>query len=548
MVGVFALTQSVFADFVPLNPSNPEPLKFLDVSATNQLKQGWLGLGFTPGSYNPLATLDVKNTTFTSALSVLGKAWNSGRMLVGYNSIPAQLTNSLMVAQDHIRSSLLAGNGTRPVCSDANGNFVMCSNAQQATPQVVSTSPLCGSAANTFATAAPGANLCSNSQQLGSVTYQQNGAYLWKCFGYVNNNPVIDECRTSPLPPTCGQAAYVATTSAPTANRCLSGTPSPVTGGTNGVYSWTCSDTFGNPPVTCTTPANNTTPTKPENCFAMYGSAYNRAVLTCANGSPSATRYEIQVYNNAAGWWTNTDFITPDEKHSVPAMNATPTSAGVGSWVNTLIQELPTAIMISQFNFGGTTYIDNYNSGAAYVWRIRGCNGTNNCGPYSDPIYPGPFYNEFWQTQFNLQYQPNFSMSQEPGGKLRFSWEKPPNEPAAGALYPTLYIRRCTNQACIASGSSSGFMGGFQLEPVDPTTLIGSPDLIAHGPISCTANNICSVVTTNPESASADYMLTLGKNLYNDALPGPTSTAANQNLTGYLSTWDQFSPWYAIDN
>jgi hypothetical protein len=38
-------------------------------------------------------------------------------------------------------------------------------------------------------------------------------------------------------------------------------------------------------------------------------------------------------------------------------------------------------------------------------------------------------------------------------------------------------------------------------------------------------------------------MITLGKDTYNDAKIGPKETAANTQLTGYISGWDQFSPW-----
>jgi hypothetical protein len=120
-------TQVSAAPFVPTNNANPEPLKFLNVSSTNQSKQGWLGLG-SAGTYNPLAVLDVKNTTFADALAVIGKAWFSGNLLVGYPSIPSVITNKLMVDQGYIRSTALTGTGDRPACSDANGKLIACTN------------------------------------------------------------------------------------------------------------------------------------------------------------------------------------------------------------------------------------------------------------------------------------------------------------------------------------------------------------------------------------------------------------------------------------
>lgn len=524
-------TQAYAAPFVPTNNSNPEPLKFLDVSSTNQSKQGWLGLG-SSGTYNPLAVLDVKNTTFADALSVIGKAWFAGNVLVGYTSIPSSITNKLMVDQGLIRSTNLVGTGDRPACSDANGKFIACTNTtgSNATPQVVSTSPLCGSAANTFASSIPTQNLCNTAQSaqpLGPITATTNGAYSWTCYTY-NGTFTTATCATSPLPPTCGELAYVATTTTPAqAGRCFAGTSSSPTAGANGTYSWTCSDTYGNTPVTCTTPATNATPTRPTGCFGQ--NSINGLVLTCAQGSANATRYEAQAYLPGSGWGEPTNYTASPV--TVQAVNAVPSSSGMGTWATGLVQFLPHAMFLGGVQDPGDTSV--------YTWRIRGCNGTSNCSSYSDYIFPGTAYGS---TQYGVYGPSTFSptVSTDGQNRLVFTWAKMPNEPQNQSVYPTLYIHQCASSQCLYSGGGY-HTGNNPLEYVDAATLQSTA--IAHGAITCGAST-CSVTTNSTTlDPNSGFMLSLGKDLYNDALPGPSQMSADPNLTGYLSSWDQFTPW-----
>ena len=536
IVGTIGLAVAIIATqahaaFVPTNNSNPEPLKFLDVSSTNQSKQGWLGLG-SPGTYNPLAVLDVKNTTFTDALSVIGKAWFSGNVLVGYSSIPNPITNKLMVDQGYIRSTALTGTGDRPACSDANGKFIPCANAggSTAVPQVVSTSPLCGSAANTFATGIPTQNLCNTTQSaqiLGSVTPTTNGAYSWSCYTY-NGNFVTATCATSPLPPICGGAAYIATTTTPDPkDRCFAGTSSTPTLGSNGVYTWTCTDTFGNPPATCTTPVNNTTPTRPTDCFGL--NTVNGLVLTCAQGSATATRYEAQAYLPGGTWGEPTNYTSsPVTKQSTETLAS---NAGLGSWAGNLVQLLPHAMFLTGVQDPGDT--------SAYTWRIRACNGVNNCSNYSEYVYPRTFYGADQYGVYNASpFTPVITVDQQ--NHLVFTWNKMLNEPTSQSVYPMVYIHHCASHLCTASGGYN--TGSNALEMVDPTTIASTA--VTHGPMSCNATT-CSVTTTATtfDPNTDGFMVTLGKDLYNDARTGPSQKSADPALTGYISSWDQFSPW-----
>jgi hypothetical protein len=54
---------------------------------------------------------------------------------------------------------------------------------------------------------------------------------------------------------------------------------------------------------------------------------------------------------------------------------------------------------------------------------------------------------------------------------------------------------------------------------------------------------VLSTTASSNWPLSEGYMITLGKDTYNDAKIGPKETAANTQLTGYISGWDQFSPW-----
>ncbi|MEI8224275.1 MAG: hypothetical protein WCG20_04115 [bacterium] len=562
-------TQVYAAPFVPTNNTNPEPLKFLNVSSTNQSKQGWLGLG-SAGTYNPLAVLDVKNTTFADALSVIGKAWFSGNLLVGYTSIPSVITNKLMVDQGYIRSTTLTGTGDRPACTNATGKFIPCTNnGVAATPQTVSTSPLCGAAANTFQTVAPSqlGDLCNtatqqNAMPIGSVNTGPNGTFTWTCYNWQVSGYVSATCSTSPLPPTCGATAYIATVGTPaTADRCLSGTASSLSTGANGVYTWTCTDTYGNPPATCSTPPTNIVPTQPTGCFAMrsvlQGGVYP-AVLTCAQGSANATRYELQNLSDNGTTWVSTmsDGYTNQQISSVPAIDAKPTASGLGSWTRALSQILPQAIIINEWKDGqgnaNPFYAGDYSQ--SILWRVRGCN-TAGCGSFSEPIAPFSFYNPgadnihgYYDgngSDYTFYVQKTFDTNTN---KLTFTWKKLPNA-ALNSLYPTVYIHQCSQSGC-----TGPLVPGYanHVEYVDPLTLAGTNGTeIPHGPITCTSgtNAMCSTIvspnTANPGGypLNADYMITLGKDLYNDARPGPTQSAINNSLSGYFSAWDQFSPW-----
>lgn len=554
-------TQVYAAPFVPTNNSNPEPLKFLDVSSTNQSKQGWFALG-SPSTYNPLAVLDVKNTTFTDALSVLGKAWFAGNVLVGYTSIPSTITNKLMVDQGLIRSTNLAGTGDRPACSDANGKFIACSNnASMGTPQIVSTSPLCGAAANTFATTAPTqlGDLCDistqqNAMPLGPVSAGANGTFTWTCYNWQVSGFVSATCSTSPLPPTCGGSAHIATQSAPSTDLCLAGNPSSVSGGTNGVYTWSCTDTYGNTPASCSTPANNVIPTQPTGCFAMRGinqGGVYPAVFTCAQGSANATRYEIQNLSDNGTTWVNNSYDSNgmlQQISSVPSVDTKPMASGLGTWTRSLSQILPQSIIISEWKDpqgnANVFYAGDYSS--SILWRIRGCS-LAGCGPYSDPIAPFNFYNpgadniHGYYDGSGSNYTFHVTKTLDSGtNTLTFTWPKLPNA-TLQAIYPTVYIYQCSQSGCMGPL----FPGApHPIEYVDPLTLNSTQ--LAHGSITCTSgtNATCSTtLTSNIYPLNADYMVTLGKDLYNDGRPGPTQSAINGSLSGYFSAWDQFSPW-----
>jgi hypothetical protein len=529
-------TQVSAAPFVPTNNANPEPLKFLNVSSTNQSKQGWLGLG-SAGTYNPLAVLDVKNTTFADALAVIGKAWFSGNLLVGYPSIPSVITNKLMVDQGYIRSTALTGTGDRPACSDANGKLIACTNNANGggiigTPQVVSTSPLCGSAANAFAVSTPTSNFCgANAYLYSSISTGSNGAYTWSCYSY-SGGFTTATCSTSPLPPTCGDSAYIAHTSTPTANLCYAGTATATpTPGSGGTYSWSCSDTYGNPPAPCTSPSPTPTPTTPANCFALRSAT--GFTLSCAQGSSSATKYRVQALLPPQ----MTAYGDPSIGNSyveIPAVNAKFTAAGLGGWVKSLVMTLPQAIFING------DLIQPAGDPTTYIWRIQACNNST-CSGYSNLVTPGPFYGSN-DASGSGDYGafPLVVTKSWQSGKLALSWPVVLTQGVQNNLYPTVYIYKCDNPSCMVFGG--GISAGFSQEPVD---INSTPNMVPHGPVTCTTTT-CTVLSTTASSnwpLSEGYMITLGKDTYNDAKIGPKETAANTQLTGYISGWDQFSPW-----
>ncbi len=538
VLGIILLTLLVYgttaaSPFVMPISGTADPLPFLDVSSSNQIKQGWLALG-SPSSYNPLGTLDVRATSIADTLSVIGKAWFSQYLFVGFPLLPGAGSIKLVVDRDHIRSSALAGSGDRPTCSDSAGNFIPCTGSVGTSP-IVTPSPLCGSTANTYVTTLPTEGLCGVTGRLGfGVAPGSNGTWTWTCYA-ISGPFSVASCSTSPLVPTCGESANIATLVAPTSGLCYSGTastPSIVAGG-SGLFQWICSDTYGNPPVTCRTPDNRGTVTTPMGCFAIKNGSSGNAILTCAEGSAAATTYRLQTIDPGTGRWGNVAGVS-SSYDAVSSSSTMIRNNPFGGWARSLFLSLPQAIAIS--TVAGSPIPSN-DSGSGQVWRIAACNAAGSCSTYSESIFPGAP---------NDPLSPASSVYGEPvpvvtktgtSSSVTLSWNYPLGINGYN-LYPTVFIRRCTSPGCLTP-----ILGGRSSAPefVDPATVASTA--IPHSPITCTGGS-CTV-TFSGDSRN-DYMVTMGKDLYNDSRVGPTTVVANSTLTGYISSWDNYFNWIIV--
>lgn len=193
------LIKPVDAQYVPMNASNPEPLSFLDTSATAQSKQSWLTLGTTP-SVNPLGSLDVAGTTVTTYLKVIGTMWANGKLKVGGTTLPTGSDPKLVVAGSYARSSALAGTGDRPVCADQTGLFKICDSPAQ-------TNGTCGPKSGTVQTGLTQASsgLCAT----GTVTgFTGNNPWSWTCSGANNGTNATCSTTAAEVPPPAPTAIF----------------------------------------------------------------------------------------------------------------------------------------------------------------------------------------------------------------------------------------------------------------------------------------------------------------------------------------------------
>lgn len=268
LLAILITAHFVSAVFVPgpVTPPTNTPAPFLDVSSTGQTKQGWLRLG---GSGTPTATLDVLGTTVSNTLGVVGDSWVSGKLRVGGITIPAATDPTLVVTGGHLRSSILAGTGIRPVCADANGLLKICTTGPvtQCNDGIDNTDP-----EDTLVDIAdPG---CLSGP---------GGAY---------NSADNDETNTA-VASTCGSASNTTPVStAPTTNLCTPGnTASSVTSNANS-YNWTCTNGTSTPSA-CSVPKSSIT-WNSSSCTG-YADTYSSAStwypfsVTCSNATNNGT-------------------------------------------------------------------------------------------------------------------------------------------------------------------------------------------------------------------------------------------------------------------
>lgn len=203
-------------------------------------------------------------------------------------------------------------------------------NASQAVTITPATNPpppvpvagQCGTANGVAVMSAPTANLCMVGTASAVVG---TGPFTWTCAG--TNGGATASCsapRTQtpppPPPPTpvagqCGSANGVAVASAPTANLCLVGMASAVTG--SGPFNWTCAGTNGGANASCSAPITQTpppVPVPPSNpdipaamqiktrhgrlCFQVNGSTM---VLAQCNANSTAQIFEPRLLTNVVG-------------------------------------------------------------------------------------------------------------------------------------------------------------------------------------------------------------------------------------------------------
>ena len=177
--------------------------------------------------------------------------------------------------------------------------------------------------------------------------------------------------------------------------------------------------------------------------------------------------------------------------------------------------------------------IPSNDGGSGQVWRIAACNAAGSCSPYSDPIFPG---------SPNDPASPASGPYGEPvpvvtktgtGTSVVLTWNYPLGTTGYD-LYPEVIIRQCANPDCLIRSGAASYP-----EPVDSLS-IGS---IPHSPVSCTGGS-CTVTFSG--STANGYMITMGKDLYNDSRMGPTMVVADPALTGYISSWDNYFNWIIV--
>jgi hypothetical protein len=109
----------------------------------------------------------------------------------------------------------------------------------------------CGSSNGADLTSAPTANLCTAGT---ASAVSGSGPWTWSCAGL--DGGTTASCSAKLLTDgACGSANGVAVSSAPTANLCLAGTASTVTG--SGPWNWTCSGSNGGTTASCSAPLSS---------------------------------------------------------------------------------------------------------------------------------------------------------------------------------------------------------------------------------------------------------------------------------------------------
>lgn len=153
--------------------------------------------------------------------------------------------------------------GTGPYiwsCAGINGGATANCSAQRLGLPV---SGQCGSANGTTVAAAPMANLCS----VGTASMVTGGGpYNWTCAGANGGANATCSAQRAVAPPTpvagmCGSANGVSVSTAPSANLCLVGTASTVTG--SGPFTWSCAGMNGGANATCSAPRSVVQPAPP---------------------------------------------------------------------------------------------------------------------------------------------------------------------------------------------------------------------------------------------------------------------------------------------
>ena len=113
----------------------------------------------------------------------------------------------------------------------------------------------CGAAAGVAVTTAPTTNLCSAGT---ATTVTGSDPWNWSCVSSNGGTTAVCSAPRASAPPVngqCGAANGVMTSTAPTSGLCSAGTPSTVTG--SGPWNWTCAGSNGGAMATCTAPVQS---------------------------------------------------------------------------------------------------------------------------------------------------------------------------------------------------------------------------------------------------------------------------------------------------
>jgi hypothetical protein len=220
------------------------------------------------GSIVNCATLPYQNVTVTGACGA------------AHGTTVSTISTSGLCGSGTVTSFNTTDTGWTWTCSGSTGTVSANCSANRI---ITSITPICGSANNTIATAAPTANLCAAgtaSQLTGS------GPWTWTCSGSIGTSPInCSANKTVPnyIYPACGSVNSTTANSIPASDLCRSGTAStPIVTSTG--WTWTCSGSIGTSPINCSVKKITSPAVAPIECKYDYSDW-----SVCSNGKQSRT-------------------------------------------------------------------------------------------------------------------------------------------------------------------------------------------------------------------------------------------------------------------